>query len=71
MKLPPFEISKSPWAVACQAPLSMGILQEEYWGGLPCPSPRDLPDPEIEPRSATLQADSLPSEPQESPRILG
>ena len=49
----------------------MGILQEEYWGGLPCPSPRDLPDPEIEPRSAALQADSLPSEPQESPRILG
>ena len=49
----------------------MGILQEEYWGGLPCSSPGDLPDPEIEPQSAALQADSLPSEPRESPRILG
>ena len=36
------------WTVACQAPLSMGFCKQEYWSGLPCPSPGDLPDPEIE-----------------------
>ena len=41
--------------------------RQEYWSGLPCPSPRDLPNPGIEPRSPTLQMDSLPSEPQEKP----
>ena len=51
-----------PWTVAHQAPLSMGILQQEYWSGLPCPSPGDLPDTGIEPISPTLQADSLPAE---------
>ena len=40
-----------------------GILQQEYWSGLPFPSPGDLPNPGIEPRSPTLQADTLPSEP--------
>ena len=39
-----------------------GILQQEYWSGLPFPSPGDLPGPGIEPGSTTLQADSLPSE---------
>ena len=47
------------WTVACQAPLSMGFCKQEYWSGLPCPSPGDLPDPEIETRSPALQADSL------------
>ena len=42
-----------------QAPLSMGFSRQEYWSGLPFPSPEDLPDPEIEPRSPALQADSL------------
>ena len=42
----------------------MGILRQEYWSGLPCLPPGDLPDPGLEPRSPTLQADSLPSEPQ-------
>ena len=42
---------------------SMGFFRQEYWNGLPFPSPGDLPDPGIEPRSPTLQADSLPSEP--------
>ena len=42
----------------------------EYWSGLPFPSPGDLPSPGIEPRSPALQADSLPAEPQVSPRIL-
>ena len=40
----------------------MGFLREEYWSGLPSPSPGDLPDPEIEPRSPALQADLLPFE---------
>ena len=39
------------WTIACQAPRSMGFLRQEYWGGLPCASPGDLPDPEIEPTS--------------------
>ena len=42
--------------------LSMGFSRQEYWSGLPFLSPGDLPDPEIEPWSPTLQADSLPSE---------
>ena len=41
------------WTVACQAPLSMGFSRQEYWSGLPCPPPGDLPDPGIEPRSLT------------------
>jgi len=51
------------WTVARQAPLSMGFSRQEYWSGLPCPPPGDLPDPGIKLRSPTLQADSLPSEP--------
>ena len=50
------------WTVACQAPLSMGISKQEYWSGLPFPSPGDLPDPGIEPGSPALQADDLPTE---------
>ena len=38
-----------PWTVACQAPLSMGFSRQEYWSGLPCPPPGDLPHPGIEP----------------------
>ena len=53
----------TPWTVAYQAPLSMGFSRQEYWNGLPFPSPGDLPNPGIEPRSPTLQADTLPSEP--------
>ena len=47
------------WTVAHQAPPSMGFSRQEYWSGLPFPSPGDLPDPGIEPRSPTLQADAL------------
>ena len=43
-----------PWTVARQAPLSMGFSREEDWSGLPCPSPGDLPNPGIEPRSPAL-----------------
>ena len=53
----------TPWTVACQAPLSMEFSRQEYWSGLPFPSPGDRPRPGIEPRSPALQADTLPSEP--------
>ena len=48
------------WTVSCQAPLSMGFSREQYWNGLPFPSPVDLSDPGIEPTYPALQADSLP-----------
>ena len=51
------------WTVAYQAPPSMGFSRQEYCSGLPFPSPGDLPNPRIKPRSSTLQADTLPSEP--------
>ena len=51
------------WIVACQSPLSMGFSRQEYWSGLPCPPPGDLPDTRIEPMSPALQVDSLPTEP--------
>ena len=53
----------TPWAVAYQAPPSMGFSRQECWSGLPFPFPGDLPDPGIELGSPTLQADALPSEP--------
>ena len=59
----------TPRTVACQAPLSMGFTRQEYWSGFPFPSPGDLPDPGIEPRSPALQADSLPTELQRKPHI--
>ena len=55
----------TPWTIAHQAPLSMGFSRQEYWSGLPFPSPGDLPDPGIEPRSPSLHADALTSEPPE------
>ena len=51
-----------PWTVAYQAPPSMEFSRQEYWSGFPFPSPGDLSNPGIEPRSPTLQADALPSE---------
>ena len=59
------------WTIAYQAPLSKGFSRPEYWSGLPCPPPGDLPNPGIEPRSPTLQADSLPAEPQWKPKNTG
>ena len=56
-----------PWNVAHQAPLSMGFSRQEYWSGLPFPSPGDLPDSGIEPRSLMLQADALTSAPPGKP----
>ena len=52
----------TPWTVARQAPLFVGFSRQEYWSGLPFPSPGDLPDPGIEPGSPALQADSLLTE---------
>ena len=52
--------SATPWTVACQDSLSLGYSQQEYWNGLPCPPPGDLPSPGIEPGSPALQVDSLP-----------
>ena len=52
----------TPWTVAHQAPLSMGFSRQEYWSGLPFPSPGDLPNPGIELGSPAFQADDLPTE---------
>ena len=57
------------WTVAHQALLSVRFSRQEYGSGLPFPSPGDLPDPAIEPRSPTLQVDSLPSEPLGKPKM--
>ena len=54
--------SVTPWTVAYKASLSMEFSRQEYWSGLPFPSPGDLPDPGIEPGSPALQTGSLPSE---------
>ena len=61
--------SGTPWTVAYQAPPSIGFSRQEYWSGLPFPSPGDLSDPGIKPGSPTLQADALPSEPTEKPCV--
>ena len=48
------------WTIAHKAPQSLGFARQEYWSGLPCPPPGDLPDPGIKPGSPALQEDSLP-----------
>ena len=58
------------WTVACQAPLSTGFSRQEYWSGLPCPPPGDLPNPGMEPTfpaAPALQADFLLLSHQEAP----
>ena len=60
----------TPWTIAHQAPPPMGFSRQEYWSGLPFPSPGDLPDPGIEPRSPALQADTLTSEPPGKPKAM-
>ena len=57
----------TPWTVAYQAPPSIEFSRQEYWTGLPLPSPGDLPDPGMKPGSPALQADILPSEPPGKP----
>ena len=63
--------SATPWIAPYQSPLSMGFSRQECWSGLPFPSPGDLPNPGIKPRSPVLQADTLPSEPPGKPNIDG
>ena len=58
----------TPWTVAHQAPLSMEFSRQEYWSFLPFHSPGDLPNPGIKPRPPALQAGSLPSSHQGSPK---
>ena len=58
------------WTVAHQAPLSMGFSRQEYWSGLPFPSPGDIPNPGIEPRSPALLAAALTSEPPGKPNPI-
>ena len=53
----------TPWTVADKVSLSMEFSRQEYWSELPFPSPGDLPNPGIEPKSPALQGDALPSEP--------
>ena len=47
-------LSATPWTIVCQVPSSMGFSRQVYWSGLPFPSPGDLPDPGIEPKSPSL-----------------
>ena len=53
------QLFATPWTVAYQAPPSLGFSRQEYWSGLPFPSPGDLPDPEIESRSPALYRQTL------------
>ena len=55
------------WTIVYQPPPSMGFSRQEYWSGLPFPSPGDLSDQRIEPWSPALQEDTLPSEPPGKP----
>ena len=59
----------TPWT-ACQAPLSMGFSRQEYWSGLPCPPPEDLPDPGMEPASHALAGRFFTTEPPGKPITL-
>ena len=72
--LSPSVMSDSLWHHGLQPArllCSWGFSRQEHWSGLPCPPPGDLPNPEIKPRSPTLQADSLLSEPPGKPKNTG
>ena len=60
----------TPWTVAHQAPLSMGFPRQEYWSGLPFPSPEDRPNPGIERASPTLAGRFFTTEPPEKPQLM-
>ena len=62
------QLFTTPWSIAHQAPQSMEFSRQEYWSGLPFPSPGDLANPGIEPASPALQADVLPSKPPGEPQ---
>ena len=61
------QLFATSWTVAPSLLCPWGFSRQEYWSGLPCPPPGDLPNPGIEPRSSSLQADSLPYEPPGKP----
>ena len=63
------QLFATPWTVAHQAHPPMGFSRQECWSGLPFPSPGDLPDPGMEPRSPALHADTLTSEPPRKPKM--
>ena len=63
-------LSATTWTVAYKVSPSMGFSRQEYWSGLPFPTPGDLLDPGIELGSPTWQADALPSEPPGKPIVL-
>ena len=65
--LSPVRLFATPWTVAHQAPPSMEFSRQEYWSGLPFPSPGDLPNPGIKLESPASQADTLPSGPPGNP----
>ena len=56
------QLFETPWTIDRQAPFFMGFSRQEYWSGLPFPSPENLPDPGVEPGFPALKANSLPSE---------
>ena len=60
----------TPWTVAYQTPLSMGFSRQEYWSGLPFPSPGDVPDPGIEPTCPALAGRFLTAEPPGKPQVM-
>ena len=62
------QLFATPWTVTCQAPLSMKFSRQEYWSGLPCPPPGDLPNSGIKTMSLALQVDSLLLSHRGSPR---
>ena len=68
--LSPVQLFVTPWTAAHQAPLSMGFPSQEYWSGLPFPSPVNLPDPGIKPGSPALAGEFLTSEPPGKPKFL-
>ena len=63
----PSDSFETPWTVACQSSLSMGFPRQEYWSGLPFPSPEDLPNPEIEPKFPALAGRFFTAEPPGKP----
>ena len=68
----PVRLFATPWTIARQAPLSLGFSWQEYWSGLPFPSPGDLTNPGTEPdcpASPEFQMDSLPLSPMGSPEF--
>ena len=67
------QLFATPWTVACQAPLSMGFSRHEYWSGLPCPPPGDLPGPGIKPTppvSPVLAGRFFTTEPPGKPPVI-